>query len=70
MPTSTTASADRHVAAHMRYLAEHRLGPIAADLLHTRAELADRSTAQARPGTSLPAAPPAAPVPTASGRTR
>ncbi|MFI8320396.1 MULTISPECIES: hypothetical protein [Streptomyces] len=62
--------ADRHIAARMRYLAEHRLGPIAADLLHTRAELADRSTAPARPGTSLPAAPPAAPAPTASGRTR
>ncbi|MFB6509038.1 hypothetical protein [Streptomyces virginiae] len=58
--------ADRHIAARMRYLAEHRLGPITADLLHTRAELADRSTAPARPGTSLPAAP----APTASGRTR
>ncbi|WP_051805281.1 hypothetical protein [Streptomyces sp. NRRL F-2747] len=62
--------ADRHIAARMRYLAEHRLGPITADLLHTRAELADRSTAPARPGTSLPAAPSAAPAPTASGRTR
>ncbi|MFI1148281.1 hypothetical protein [Streptomyces sp. NPDC020817] len=62
--------ADRHIAARMRYLAEHRLGPITADLLHTRAELADRSTAPARPGTSLPAAPSAAPAPTASGRTQ
>ncbi|MFB6477458.1 hypothetical protein ACFCXF_03235 [Streptomyces virginiae] len=62
--------ADRHIAARMRFLAEHRLGPITTDLLHTRAELADRSTAPARPGTSLPAAPPAAPAPTASGRTR
>ncbi|MEU6395447.1 hypothetical protein ABZ867_00415 [Streptomyces cinnamoneus] len=63
--------ADRHIAARMRYLAEHRLGPITADLLHTHAELADRTTAPARPGTSLPAAVPlAAPAPTASGRTR
>ncbi|MFI5671987.1 hypothetical protein [Streptomyces sp. NPDC051704] len=63
--------ADRHVAARMRYLAEHHLGPITADLLHTRAELADRTTAPARPGASLPAAVPlAAPAPTASGRTR
>ncbi|MFG2981388.1 hypothetical protein ACGFYQ_09020 [Streptomyces sp. NPDC048258] len=63
--------ADLHIAARMRYLAEHHLGPITADLLHTRAELADRTTAPARPGTSLPAAVPlAAPAPTASGRTR
>ncbi|MFD5877510.1 hypothetical protein [Streptomyces yangpuensis] len=64
--------ADRHVAARMRYLAEHRLGPITADLLHTRAELADRTTAtSARPGPALPAAaPPASPAHTASGRTR
>lgn len=63
--------ADRHVAARMRYLAEHRLGPITADLLHTRAELADRTTAPARPGTALPAAAlPASPASTASGRTR
>ncbi|MET9958147.1 hypothetical protein ABZ128_03515 [Streptomyces sp. NPDC006326] len=62
--------ADRHVAARMRYLAEYRLGPIAADLLHTRAELADRTTAPARPGTALPAALPTAPASTASGRTR
>ncbi|MFB7257898.1 hypothetical protein [Streptomyces nojiriensis] len=62
--------ADRHIADRMRYLAEHRLGPITADLLHTRTELADRTTAPARPGTSLPAAAPAAPAATASGRTR
>ncbi|MEV0988798.1 hypothetical protein [Streptomyces sp. NPDC049949] len=64
--------ADRHIAARMHYLAEHRLGPITADLLHTRAELADRTTAtSARPGTALPAAaPPASPATTASGRTR
>ncbi|MFB7171893.1 hypothetical protein ACFCYM_13835 [Streptomyces sp. NPDC056254] len=61
---------DRHIAARMRYLAEHRLGPITADLLHTREELADRTTATARPGTSLPAAASAAPTPTASGRIR
>ncbi|MFJ7779304.1 hypothetical protein [Streptomyces yangpuensis] len=62
--------ADVHLVARMRYLAEHRLGPIAADLLHTRAELADRTTAPARPGTSLPATAPTAPAATASGRTR
>ncbi|MFD8631713.1 hypothetical protein [Streptomyces sp. NPDC059533] len=62
--------ADQHIANRMRYLAEHRLGPITADLLHTRTELADRTTAPARPGTSLPAAAPAAPAATASGRTR
>ncbi|MGW6986846.1 hypothetical protein [Streptomyces sp. NPDC054946] len=51
--------ADRHVADRMRYLAEHRLGPITADLLHTRAELADRTTAPARPGRARHCPPPA-----------
>ncbi|MEU9939088.1 hypothetical protein [Streptomyces lavendulae] len=62
--------ADRHIAARMRYLAEHRLGPITADLLHARAELADRSASRSLPGTPLPPAPPLAPTPTASGRNR
>ncbi|MDT9685037.1 hypothetical protein RND61_23685 [Streptomyces sp. TRM76323] len=63
--------ADRHSAARMRYLAAHRLGTISADLLHTRAELADRSAQPSRSGPAGPVpAPPAAPAPTASGRIR
>ncbi|MFG2115534.1 hypothetical protein ACGFRB_23390 [Streptomyces sp. NPDC048718] len=57
-------------AERMHYLADWRLGPVAADLLRVRADLADRG---APPGRRGPHAPPhAPPVPTsaASGRTR
>ncbi|MFE6457783.1 hypothetical protein ACFVP0_10020 [Streptomyces cinereoruber] len=64
--------ADRRIANRMRYLAAHRLGPVEAELLHARAELADRSAPVPRTGPASPPArsPTAPPSSTASGRTR
>ncbi|WP_432112687.1 hypothetical protein [Streptomyces sp. S1] len=62
--------ADRHIADRMRYLAAHRLGPVEAELLHARAELADRSAPAPRTGPTSPPARPPTPPSTASGRPR